>query len=70
MVVIIGAATLGFAIAVFIGLFIQIKIRYRLYKTNKLVSQLETELAEVRVALREVTSQKEGAQQETLEKSE
>ena len=70
VVVIIGAATLGFATAILIGLFIQLKLRYRLYKVNKNVSQLEDELAQARVSLKEAETQQEIVSQESLEKSE
>ena len=70
VVVIIGTATLGFVIAVFIGLFIQIKLQYRLYKADKLVSQLEAEIEKLRLSLKESSPSKEIVQQELLEKSE
>lgn len=70
VVVIIGTATLGFVTAVFIGLFIQIKLQYRLYKADKLVSQLETEIEKLKLSLKESSPSKEIVQQELLEKSE
>jgi len=43
-VVILGAATLGFAAAAFFGLFVQVGLRYRLYKANRRIGHLEAEL--------------------------
>ena len=44
VIVILGAATLGFVTALFLGMFVQIKTRYRLFKAERRIAQLEAEL--------------------------
>ncbi len=44
VLVIILSALMGFLAALFFELFVQIKLRYRLYKMNRQVKQLEEEV--------------------------
>ncbi|MDT8903276.1 LapA family protein [Anaeroselena agilis] len=44
VIVILGAATLGFITALLLGMFVQIKTRYRLFKAERRIAQLEAEL--------------------------
>lgn len=48
VLVIIVSALMGFLTALFFELFIQIKLRYRLYKSGRQIRQLEEEVASLR----------------------
>ena len=48
VLVIILSALMGFFAALFFELFVQIKLRYRLYKANKQLKKLEEEVADLK----------------------
>ncbi len=56
VIVILGAAALGFFTALFFGLFIQLKMRYRLYRANRRISLLEAELRARQAAVPEAAA--------------
>lgn len=50
VLVILLSALMGFLAALFFELFVQIKLRYRLYKMNKQLKRMEEEIVELKKA--------------------